>query len=149
MTESSTPAERGAHGPDTGRLATERGRTSIASQVVAKIAGMAARQIKGVYDFGTVAARAFGALKGRLGGEESVTRGIAVEVGERQAAADIHLVVEYGTSIPELAEAVRDNVADAVEQMCGLEVTEVNVTVDDVHLPDEEPVGAGTGQRVQ
>src|SRR5690606_30633489 len=102
------------------------------------------------YDFGTGAARAFDALKGRFGGEESITRGIEVEVGERQAAADIHLIVEYGTAIPDLAEAVRDNVTDAVQHMCGLEVTEVNVAVDDVHLPRQEAApGAEAEPRVR
>ncbi|ETK35500.1 stress-like protein [Microbispora sp. ATCC PTA-5024] len=131
-------------------LATERGRTVIADEVVAKIGGMAAREIEGVHDFGTGTARAIGALKGRLGAEDGVTRGIDVEVGERQAAVDIHLVVEYGLAIPDLAEAVRRHVIDAVERMCGLEVTEVNIAVDDVHLPrQEEPSGTDGEPRVQ
>lgn len=131
-------------------LVTEHGRTTIADEVVAKIAGMAAREIPGVHDFGTGAARAFEAIKGRLGAEESLTRGIDVEVGERQAAADIHLIVEYGTAIPDLAEAVRGNVSNAIEHMCGLEVTEVNVAVDDVHLPrQEEAAGAEAEPRVR
>nr|WP_230985689.1 Asp23/Gls24 family envelope stress response protein [Microbispora oryzae] len=128
---------------------TERGRTTIADVAVAKIAGMAAREVRGVHDFGTGTARAIGALKGRLGAEDGVTRGIAVEVGERQAAADIDLIVDYGVAIPDLADAVRSNVINAVERMCGLEVTEVNITVDDVHLPRQEEPQGGEEPRVQ
>ena len=61
-----------------------------------------------------------------------------VEVGERQAAVDLDVVVEYGVSIVDVAGAVRTNVIGAVERMTGLEVVEVNIAVDDVHLPDEE-----------
>nr|WP_283137217.1 Asp23/Gls24 family envelope stress response protein [Rhizohabitans arisaemae] len=122
------------------RLLTDQGNTTISDTVVAKIAGMAAREVRGVRDFGVGTARAFGAIKERLPGGDygSATRGIAVEVGERQAAADIDLVVEYGISIPDLANAVRKNVIGAVERMCGLEVTEVNILVDDVWLPGQE-----------
>lgn len=131
-------------------LMTERGRTTIADAVVAKIAGMAAREIDGVHDFGTGPARALGAIKGAFGAEDGVTRGMAVEVGERQAAVDVHLIVEYGVAIPDLAQAVRGNVIRAVERMCGLEVTEVNIAVDDVHLPRQESAAPADGEpRVQ
>ncbi|GAA0983489.1 Asp23/Gls24 family envelope stress response protein [Nocardiopsis tropica] len=116
------------------------GRTSIADHVVAKISGMAAREVRGVHQMGGGAARAFDAVRERIPGSTSTNtaaRGVAVEVGERQAAVDINLVVEYGVSIPDLAGAVRRNVITAVERMTGLEVTEVNVAVDDIHLPDE------------
>ncbi|WP_408962652.1 Asp23/Gls24 family envelope stress response protein [Nonomuraea angiospora] len=163
MTETNAPSAQGVPvqregAPDqaaAGRtggssLVTDQGRTTIAGDVVAKIAGVAAREISGVHDFGTGPARAFGAFKGRLGAEDGVTRGIAVEVGERQAAVDIDLVVDYGVAIPGLAAAVRDNVITAVGQMCGLEVTEVNVAVDDVYLPSQdESAGAREGARVQ
>jgi uncharacterized alkaline shock family protein YloU len=62
---------------------------------------------------------------------------VSVEVGERQAAVDLDLVVEYGVSVPDLAQAIRRNVISSIERMTGLEVTEVNIDVDDVHLPDE------------
>ncbi|GAA1453159.1 Asp23/Gls24 family envelope stress response protein [Nocardiopsis tropica] len=116
------------------------GRTSIADHVVAKISGMAAREVRGVHQMGGGTARAFDAVRERIPGSTSTNtaaRGVAVEVGERQAAVDINLVVEYGVSIPDLAGAVRRNVITAVERMTGLEVTEVNVAVDDIHLPDE------------
>ena len=61
-----------------------------------------------------------------------------VEVGEKQAAVDLDIVVEYGASIVDLARAVRRNVIAAVERMTGLEVIEVNIAVNDIQLPGAE-----------
>lgn len=120
-------------------LVSERGRTTIADTVVAKIAGMAAREVSGVYALGAGMSRALGVVRERLtGGSGGVAQGVAVEVGERQAAIDLDVIVEYGVSIPDLAAGIRHNVIDAVEGMCGLEVTEVNINVDDLHLPGDE-----------
>ncbi|GAA2497784.1 Asp23/Gls24 family envelope stress response protein [Streptomyces gobitricini] len=117
----------------------ERGRTTIADGVVAKIAGMAAREVDGVHALGGGLARTVGAVRDRVpGGRASVTRGVKVEVGERQSAIDLELVVEYGVAIVDVAGDVRENVIEAVERMTGLEVVEVNIAVDDVHLPEEE-----------
>jgi uncharacterized alkaline shock family protein YloU len=120
-------------------LVTSQGRTSIADSVVAKIAGVAAREISGIHEMGKGAARAFGTLKEKLPGSggPSVTQGVSVEVGERQAAIDIDVVVEYGVSIPDVSQAVRDNVINRIERMTGLQVTEVNISVDDVYLGDD------------
>ena len=61
-----------------------------------------------------------------------------MEVGERQAAVDLDVIVEYGVSITDLAQSIRRNVISAVEGMTGLEVTEVNVNVNDIHLPSDD-----------
>lgn len=121
-------------------LTTSQGKTSIADSVVAKIAGMAAREVDGVYKMGAGAARAMGSLRERFPGSTgpSVTSGVAVEVGETQAAIDLDVVVEYGVSIGDLSQGIRRNVISSVERMTGLQVTEVNIAVDDVHLPDEQ-----------
>lgn len=122
-----------------GAPAETRGKTTIADGVVAKIAGMAAREVPGIHSLGAGMARAFGAMRERVpGGGGAVTRGVKVEVGERQAAVDLDVVVEYGVSIVDVAGGVRTNVISAVERMTGLEVVEVNIAVDDVHLPDDE-----------
>ena len=120
-------------------LTSEHGSTTIADLVVAKIAALATREISGVYAMGAGAARVMGAVRQRVpGARASYAQGVAVEVGERQAAADIDLVVEYGVAIPDLATAVRGNVISAVERICGLEVTEVNINIDDIHIPGEQ-----------
>ncbi len=123
-------------------LSSEHGRTSIADTVVAKIAGIAAREVAGVHSLGGGAARAVGALRDRIpGSRTNMGQGVAVEVGEKQAAVDIDLVADYGVAIADLAAGVRRNVIDAVERMTGLEVTEVNIAVHDVYLEedDDEP----------
>lgn len=118
-------------------LVTGQGRTSIADAVVSKIAGIATREVDGVYNLGSGAARAMGAVRERMGGK-SHSQGVAVEVGERQAAVDVDVVVEYGMSIADVAEGVRRNVIRSIERMTGLEVTEVNVNVGDIHIAGDE-----------
>ena len=120
---------------------TTQGRTTIAASVVQKIAGIAAREISGVHSMGGGVSRAFGAIRERIPGGgtgSSNVSGVQVEVGEKQAAVDLDIVVEYGASIVELARAVRRNVITAVERMTGLEVIEVNIAVNDIHLPTED-----------
>lgn len=118
-------------------LVTEQGRTSIADTVVSKIAGIAAREISGVHDLGGGAARTVGAIRERIpGSRTNLSQGVAVEVGEHQAAVDLDIVAEYGVAIADLAAGIRRNVVESVERMTGLEVTEVNITVHDVFLDD-------------
>lgn len=115
-----------------------QGRTTIAASVVEKIAGIAAREITGVHAMGGGVSRAFGALRERIpGGGTSSTSGVQVEVGEKQAAVDLDVIVEYGASIVDIARAVRRNVIHGVERMTGLEVIEVNISVNDIHVPEE------------
>jgi uncharacterized alkaline shock family protein YloU len=164
MPNTTTTTEKNSTGgatarPDGGRevsvhssdhaLASDFGRTQIADVVVQKIAGLAAREIAGVRQLGGGAARAFGALRERIpGAGTSHGQGVTVEVGERQAAVDLEIFVEYGVVIPDLARAVRKNVITAIERMTGLEVVEVNINVNDVSLGDEdedgEPVQGGS-----
>jgi len=128
--------------PRRSELATEQGKTAIADSVVAKIAGLACREIDGVHEMGAGLSRTLGVFKERLpvgSSQPSASRGVNVEVGERQAAVDLDIVVVYGASIVDVANAVRRNVIGRVEAMTGLEVTEVNITVDDVFIGDEEP----------
>ncbi len=132
------------------QLQTSQGNTTIADGVVQKIAGLAAREVSGVYELGGGAARALGALRERIPGSSQASgQGVSVEVGERQAAVDLEMVAEYGVSIAELARAVRRNVISAVEGMTGLEVTEVNISVNDIHLPTDESQQQPEPERVK
>jgi len=163
MAQSSTSktSETGtADASSTGSLATrtsatlesDQGRTTIADGVVQKIAGIATREVSGVYNLGTGTTRAFGAIRERIPGSggPAVTQGVSVEVGEKQAAIDLDIVVEYGVSIAQLASNIRRNVITAVERMTALEVIEVNIAVDDIHLPgEEEDQGEDQPSRVQ
>jgi uncharacterized alkaline shock family protein YloU len=61
-----------------------------------------------------------------------------VEVGEREAAVDLTLVIEYGESIPQVSDAVRENVIKRIEGITGLSVAEVNIAVNDLHFPGDD-----------
>ena len=125
-------------------LQSERGATTIGDGVVAQIVGIAAQEVEGV-QMGGGTARAMGGfldsvprprpMSGAGGGSQ--TRGVSVEVGAEEAAADLSMAVEYGRQIPQTTEAVRNNVINRVETLTGLRVTEVNITVNDVLFPEE------------
>jgi uncharacterized alkaline shock family protein YloU len=125
--------------PDTpGGLKTEKGQTTIADGVVTKIAGIAAREVGGVHKLGGGVARALGAVTQRLPGGESQSQGVSVEVGEQEAAVDVIVVVEYGESIPKVAQQLRENIVRRIEGLTGLRVTQVNVEVNDLHFAGED-----------
>lgn len=142
MTSSSTTERHGSTVESVGKdaLTTNEGKISIAQSVVAKIAGVACREISGVHAMGTSSGRALGALRERIPGSSGakVDQGVGVEVGETQAAVDLDIVVEYGVSIADLGQSIQRNVKQAVERMTGLQVVEVNVNVDDVYLPSND-----------
>ena len=119
-------------------LQSEHGTTTIAELVVTKVASIAAREVPGVYALGGGATRALGAVTQRVGIGDERTQGVAVEVGEREAAVDLTLVIEFGESIPQVSSRVRENIIRRIEGICGLTVTEVNVTVNDLYFPGDE-----------
>jgi uncharacterized alkaline shock family protein YloU len=137
---------QGQHGDATARrprateLLTEQGKTTIADVVVSKIAAIAAREVAGVHDL--VMPGMGGAVTGlaqRVTGADTRSQGVNVEVGEREAAIDLKLTLDYGVSIPQVAEAVRRNIISRLEAMTGLNVKEVNIDVTDLYFPEEEP----------
>jgi len=119
-------------------LRGELGQTTIGEGVVTKVAGLAAREVPGVHDLGGGAARAIGSVTHKVGLGDASTQGVSVESGETEAAVDLTLVVDYGESIPRIAEAVRSQVIKRVEGITGLKVIEVNITVNDLYYPGED-----------
>jgi uncharacterized alkaline shock family protein YloU len=130
-------------------LAAERGHTTIADEVVQKIAGIAAREVPGVFDLGGDVVRMFTAVKERLHlGEESAAQGVAVKLEGKTAEIVVTIVLEFGFQVYSVTDAVREKVISSVENLLGLEVTGVDVAVDDVHIPDEGPVGNDAARAV-
>jgi len=119
-------------------LKTERGQTTIADAVVTKVAGVATREVRGVHTLGGGVTRAVGAVTQAIGVGDERTQGVSVEVGEKEAAIDLTIVVDFGESIPRVAQAVRDNVIKRIEGITGLQVTEVNVDVHDIYFPGDD-----------
>jgi uncharacterized alkaline shock family protein YloU len=134
MADSIPTTTTGTRGTGTG---TGTGRTVIEDAVIAKVAGIAAREVRGVHALGGGAARAIGAIRSAIGNDDR-GQGIKVEVGERQVAADVTIVAEYPAPLQEVAENVRTAVADAIQHIAGMEVAEINVTVQDVHIPEDD-----------
>jgi len=121
-------------------LQTERGTTTIQDGVVSKVAGIAAQEVEGVRMGSGGASQAVGNIMSAVPGvgSGSESRGVSVEVGEVETAVDLNLIVEYGRTIHQIAEAVRTNVIRRVENLIGLRVTEVNITVNDIFFPQQE-----------
>lgn len=115
------------------------GKTVINDSVVAKVAGIAAREVSGVHALGGGAARALGAIREAMNNTD-VSQGISVEVGETQVAVDVTIVAEYPVQLQQVADDIRSNIIRAIEDLVGLEVTEVNVTIVDIHLPSDDTV---------
>src|SRR5919112_4743977 len=125
-----------------GPLDSDLGTTTIQDNVVTAIIGMAAEEVDGVsLSHGGVrlpgdSSPTVGEFVDNLTGGGGRTRGLSVDVGERQTAADITINVEYGRSIPQVTQAVRERIIERVQSLTGLEVTEVNIQVNDVILPE-------------
>lgn len=124
--------------PTDGALVTDTGTTSIADGVVSKVAGLATREVPGIHDLGGGAARAVGTVTSRVGLGDQLSQGVSVEVGTREAAVDLKVVIEYGESIPSVTEEVRQNVVRRIQGITGLTVTEVNINVTDLYFAGED-----------
>lgn len=111
----------------------DAGTIRIADEVVAIVAGMAATEITGVAG---MSAGLVGGIAEMLG-KKNMAKGVKVEVGEREAAVDLYIIVEYGVKIPDVALRVQENVKRAVESMTGLDVIEINVHVQGVGFSPE------------
>lgn len=115
---------------------TGLGSIKIADEVVSIIAGLAATEIDGI-------AGMSGGLAGGIAemlGRKNFSKGVKVEVGEKEAAIDLYIIVKYGVRIPDVALAAQENIKRAIENMTGLSVVEVNVHVQGVSFPEEEQV---------
>ncbi|CAM3589361.1 Asp23/Gls24 family envelope stress response protein [Marinicrinis lubricantis] len=119
---------------------TDLGTIQIAPEVVEIIAGLATIEVEGV-------AGMSGGLAGGIAeflGRKNLAKGVKVEVGDKEAAADVSVIVEYGHRIPDVASAIQQNVKNAISSMTGLHVVEVNVHIHGVHFKsadkeEEEP----------
>lgn len=101
----------------------------IADDVVAVIAGVAVSEVPGVAG---MAGGFAGGITEVLSGKKNLSKGIKVEVGEKETKIDVNIIVEYGTRIPDIAFEIQSRVKKSVENMTGLKVVEVNVHVQGV-----------------
>jgi uncharacterized alkaline shock family protein YloU len=109
-------------------IKADLGNIKIADEVVSIIAGLAATEVEGV-------AGMSGGLAGGIAdmlGKKNLSKGVRVEVGEKQAAIDLYIVVKFGVRIPDVAWKIQENVKKAIESMTGLEAASINVHVQGV-----------------
>ena len=106
----------------------------IADDVVAVISGVAVSEVPGVY---SMAGGFAGGITEVLSGKKNMSKGIKVEVGDKETKIDVNIIVEYGTRIPDVAFEIQNRVKKAVETMTGLKVIEVNVHVQGVHTEND------------
>ena len=111
-------------------VANELGLVKVTEEVVAIIAGIAASEVPGV-------ASMSGGIAGGIAeafGRKTMSKGVKVEVGEKEAAIDLYVIIEYGARIPEVAWNIQEKVKKAVETMTGLSVVEVNIHIQGVEF---------------
>lgn len=111
------------------------GIVKISDEVVSVIAGIAAEEINGVEDLQHPVGNNISQL---LKGKKTLGKNVKVTLNEDFAIIEINLAVEYGVKIPEVVNAVQENVKKAVETMTGLNVNSVNVNVQSIYVPKTE-----------
>ena len=105
----------------------------IANDVISVIAGVAVSEVPGV---ASMAGGFAGGITEVLSGKKNLSKGIKVEVGDKETKVDVNIIVEYGIRIPDVAFEIQNRVKTAVETMTGLKVLEVNVHVQGVKTID-------------
>ena len=113
----------------------ESSNIKISNDVVAVIAGVAVAEVPGV---AAMSGGFAGGISEVLSGKKNLSKGIKVEVGEKETRIDVNIIVEYGTRIPDVAFDIQNRVKSAVEGMTGLKVVAVNVHVQGVNTETQE-----------
>jgi len=132
MSEKKVPIEKQAE--------NDIGSIKIADEVVKVIAGLAATETIGVAGMSGGIAAGVAELLGR----KNLSKGVKVEVGEKETIIDLYIVVQFGVRIPDIALNTQQNVKRAVESMTGLKAKEINIHIQGVDFPhgesqEEEP----------
>ena len=113
---------------------TDMGKIEVAPEVIEVIAGLATVEVEGVAGMSGGISSGIGELLGR----KNLSKGVKVEVGQREAAVDVSVIVQYGRRIPDISAEIQRNVKRSIETMTGLGVVEVNVHIHDVHFKPAE-----------
>ena len=117
----------------TGADMDDIGSVRIADEVISIIAGLAATEVVGVA--GMSAGLAGGIAE--LLGKKNLSKGVKVQIGEKQAVVDLYVILEYGVNIPDVAIKVQEKVKDEIEKMSGMEVVEINIHVEGITNVDK------------
>ena len=134
-------------------LRTDQGDTQISKAVVSRIVGLACQGVEGVFMGGAASRQASGlmnrASRGDSNTQQDETRGVTVQVGRVETAVDLDLALAYGVDLPQTTETLRSRIRDRVENLVGLRVREINVTVKDIVFPEEDEEGRRKERRAE
>lgn len=120
-----------------------RGELTYEDKVIQKIIGIALANVDGLL---AVSGGFFSSIKDKLVNSESVTDGVNVEVGKKQVAVDLDVVVEYQKHIPTIYKKVKEVVEKEVKRMTDLDVVEMNVNVVDIKTREQHEADSVTVQ---
>ena len=134
------PAGNGPHTPEDYAI---KGELTFEDKVVQKIIGLALENVDGLL---TVDGGFFSNIAEKLVNTDNVTAGIDTEVGKKQVAVDLKIVVEYGKDIEEIYQQIKKIIAKEVHEMTHLDVIEVNVDVVDIKTKEEYEANSETVQ---
>lgn len=107
------------------------GEVRIADSVVANIAILAAKETEGVHD---TIGNAANALMTKVG-MKSASKGVRIEIIDSVVSVELALVMEYGYNIPTTCKKVQERVSNSIENMTGLEVSDVNIRIAGMNIP--------------
>lgn len=111
-----------------------KGTITYADKVIEKIIGTALQSVDGLL---SVSGGFFSDLKNKVVNSDNVAEGVNVEVGTKQVATDLKIVVEYGKDIPAIVDSIKSVISEEVEHLTHLEVVEVNIDVVDIQTKEE------------
>lgn len=115
---------------------TDLGKIEIAPEVIEVITGIAASEVEGLAsmrgNFASGMVEKFGGV--------SHTKGVKVDLTDEGILIDLHVVLEFGVSIPEVAQSLQTNIRQSLINMTGLEVTEINVHVVGIQMDNQDTV---------
>lgn len=106
------------------------GAVQIADDVVAMIAGLAAREVEGV---SAMTGNAAGELMSKVG-VKSMSKGVKVDILEKNVSVELAVTIEYGYNIPAVCQKIQAKVKSAIENMTGLNVSDVNIRIAGVNM---------------
>lgn len=112
------------------------GTVSFATDVVATIAGLAATEVEGVASMSSPASGLADMFSRKT--TRNFTKGVRIDLDDNQVTADITIVVEYGSPVPDVARGIQENVKKAIETMTGLTVHSVDVHVSGISFEREQ-----------
>ena len=109
------------------------GQVQIADEVIAVIAGLAATEVEGV---AKMSGNITNEIVSKLG-MKKLSKGVKIDIEGQDVEVTLNLVLAYGVSIPRTSKEVQEKVKNAIENMTGMNVKEVNIRIAGIDMGEE------------